>query len=58
MARAGRVDRGLSMKRNTAGKPVWYVRMYHEQRDRTFGSFTTKTAARGEEIGTGYFLPG
>ncbi len=46
MARAGRKDRGLLSKRDTAGKIVWYVRLYREGRERRFGSFTTKTQAR------------
>ncbi len=46
MARAGPKDRGLLSKRDTAGKTVWYVRLYHEGRERRFGSFTTKTQAR------------
>ncbi len=47
MARAGRKDRGLLSKRDTAGKTVWYVRMWHEGKERRFGSFNTKTEARG-----------
>src|SRR5688572_1062954 len=46
MARPGRKDRGLYSKRDTAGRVVWYVRLYHEGRDRRFGSFSTKTKAR------------
>jgi integrase len=46
MARAGRKDRGLYCKRDSAGKVLWYVRLYHEGRDRRFGSFATKTKAR------------
>lgn len=46
MARPGRKDHGLYWKRNTAGKVLWYVRLYHEGRDRRFGSFLTKTKAR------------
>src|SRR5262245_27640216 len=46
MARAGRKDRGLLAKTNSTGKPVWYVRLYQEGRERRFGSFSTKTAAR------------
>src|SRR5215831_5353578 len=46
MARAGRRDRGLLSKKDSTGKPVWYVRLYHEGRERRFGSFSTKTAAR------------
>ena len=46
MARAGRKDRGLLSKPDSAGKPVWYVRLWHEGRERRFGSFKTKTDAR------------
>lgn len=46
MARKGRVDRGLLSKVNADGKTVWYVRLQHEGRERRFGSFKTKTAAR------------
>jgi len=46
MARAGRKDRGLLAKKDSTGKPVWYVRLYHEGRDRRFGSFPNKTKAR------------
>ncbi|MDH4079780.1 MAG: tyrosine-type recombinase/integrase [Nitrospira sp.] len=46
MARAGRKDRGLLSKPDSTGKPVWYVRLYHEGRDRRFGSFPNKTKAR------------
>lgn len=46
MARAGRKDRGLLSKKDSAGKAVWYVRLYHEGKERRFGSFATKTAAR------------
>lgn len=46
MARQGRQDRGLLWKRDSTGKIVWYVRLYHEGRERRFGSFSTKTAAR------------
>lgn len=46
MARKGRVDRGLMMKPDAAGKMVWYVRLYHEGKERRFGSFRTKTEAR------------
>ncbi len=46
MARAGRKDRGLLSKRDSAGRVVWYVRLYHEGRERRFGSFPNKTAAR------------
>ncbi len=46
MARAGRKDRGLLAKKDSSGKQVWYVRLYHEGKERRFGSFSTKTAAR------------
>lgn len=46
MARRARQDRGLLWKRDSTGKIVWYVRLYHEGRERRFGSFSTKTAAR------------
>lgn len=46
MARQGRQDRGLRWKRDSTGKIVWIVRLHHEGRDRQFGSFSTKTAAR------------
>ena len=46
MARAGRKDRGLLAKRDSTGKQVWYVRLYHEGRERRFGSFPHKTKAR------------
>ncbi|MBX3326874.1 MAG: site-specific integrase [Nitrospira sp.] len=46
MARAGRKDRGLLSKLDTSGKPVWFVRLYHEGRERRFGSFPNKTKAR------------
>jgi integrase len=46
MARAGRKDRGLLSKPDSAGKLLWYVRLYHEGQDRRFGSFPTKTSAR------------
>lgn len=46
MARAGRKDRGLLSKPDATGKPVWFVRLYHEGRDRRFGSFPNKTKAR------------
>lgn len=46
MARKGRVDRGLLRKADSSGKPVWYVRLWHEGRERRFGSFLTKTEAR------------
>jgi integrase len=46
MARAGRKDRGLLSKKDSTGKPMWYARLYHEGKDRRFGSFSTKTSAR------------
>ena len=46
MARAGRKDRGLLAKKDSTGKTVWNLRLYHEGKDRRFGSFSTKTAAR------------
>ena len=38
MARAGRKDRGLLSKPDSTGKPMWYVRLYHEGQERRFGS--------------------
>lgn len=46
MARMGRKDRGLLSRINAAGEKVWYVRLWHEGRERRFGSFPTKTKAR------------
>jgi len=46
MARAGRRDRGLLAKKDSTGKTVWHVRLYHEGKERRFGSFSTKTGAR------------
>ena len=46
MARKGRQDRGLYQRTNAQGKAVWYVRLYHEGKERHFGSFPTKTKAR------------
>lgn len=46
MARAGRKDRGLLNKLDSTGKVVWFVRLYHEGRERRFGSFSNKTQAR------------
>jgi hypothetical protein len=37
---------GLYDKRDTAGKVLWYVRLYHHGKDRRFRSFPTKTKAR------------
>ncbi len=63
MARAGRKDRGLLAKQDSTGKTVWYVRLYHEGRERRFGSFSTKTSAREfyekakQDQQTGRFFP-
>jgi len=63
MARKGRLDRGLMQKRDASGKIVWFVRLYHEGKERRFGSFSTKTAARDfyekakQEQKTGRFFP-
>ncbi len=46
MARKGRTDRGLIQREDAEGKVVWYVRLYHENKERRFGSFSTKTKAR------------
>jgi len=46
MARAGRKDRGLLAKKDSTGKLVWYVRLYHDGKERRFGSFKAKTEAR------------
>src|SRR5262249_59051064 len=46
MARAGRKDRGLMQRVNAAGEKIWYVRLWHEGKERRFGSFPTKTQAR------------
>lgn len=46
MARVGRKDRGLLARKDATGKPVWYVRLHHEGRERRFGSFASKTTAR------------
>ncbi|MBS0151673.1 MAG: site-specific integrase [Nitrospira sp.] len=46
MARKGRLDRGLISKPGPTGKPVWYVRLWHESKARQFGSFPNKTKAR------------
>src|SRR6185295_5985594 len=63
MARKGRLDRGLMQKRDASKKIVWFVRLYHEGKERRFGSFSTKTAARDfyekakQEQKTGRFFP-
>src|SRR5215212_4985500 len=46
MARAGRKDRGLLSRINAARDKVWYVRLWHDGKERRFGSFLTKTKAR------------
>jgi integrase len=46
MARLGRKDRGLLSRTDAAGEKAWYVRLWHEGRERRFGSFATKTKAR------------
>ena len=46
MARAGRNDRELLRKKDSTGRTVWSVWLYHEGRERRFGSISTKTAAR------------
>lgn len=63
MARAGRKDRGLLSKPDSTGKQLWYVRLYHEGRERRFGSFSNKTQARDfyekakQEQRSGRFFP-
>ena len=63
MARKGRVDRGLLPKQDTSGKRVWYVRLWHERKERRFGSFKTKSEARDfyekakQEQKAGQFFP-
>ena len=47
MARADRKDRGLLPVKDLDGKTTgWRVRLWHEGKERRFGSFTTKTEAR------------
>jgi thiosulfate reductase/polysulfide reductase chain A len=46
MARKGRTDRGLMQRKDAQGKLVWHVRLWHNGRERRFGSFPTKTKAR------------
>ena len=46
MARKGRLDRGLVQRKDTTGKLVWHVRLYHNGSERQFGSFANKTKAR------------
>lgn len=63
MARKGRLDRGLMQKRDGSEKIVWVVRLYHDGKERRFGSFSTKTAARDfyekakQEQKAGRFFP-
>ena len=63
MARKGRVDRGLLRRRDAAGKTAWYVRLWHEGKERRFGSFRNKTEARDfyerakQEQRAGRFFP-
>ena len=63
MARAGRKDRGLLARKNSTGKPVWHVRLYHEGKERRFAAFKNKTQARDfyekakQEQKTGRFFP-
>jgi len=63
MARKGRVDRGLLQRQDAAGKAVWYVRLWHEGKERRFGSFKNKTEARDfyekakQEQKAGRFFP-
>jgi hypothetical protein len=40
------VDLGLLSRTDSTGKVVWYVRLYHSGKERRFGSFASKTAAR------------
>jgi len=63
MARKGRIDRGLLCRKDSTGKLLWYVRLYHEGKERRFGSFKTKTQARDfyekvkQEQKAGRFFP-
>jgi integrase len=63
MARKGRVDRGLMQRKDAGGKPVWYVRLWHDGKERRFGSFKAKSEARRfyemakEEQRQGKFFP-
>ena len=45
MARKGRQDRGL-LETKRGKSSVWSVRLYHNGKERRFGSFPTKTKAR------------
>src|SRR5688572_8650069 len=63
MARKARLDRGLVQRKDAAGKVVWYVRLWHEGKERRFGGFKAKTEARRfyetakEEQRQGKFFP-
>ncbi len=65
MARKDRKDRGLFSRPipGTKGKLKWFVRLWHEGKERRFGSFTTKTEARSfyekakQEQELGRFFP-
>ena len=63
MARAARKGRGLLSKQDSTGKTVWYLRLYHEGKERRFGSFKNKTEARDfyekakQEQNQGRFFP-
>ncbi|MEO6306535.1 MAG: tyrosine-type recombinase/integrase [Nitrospiraceae bacterium] len=63
MARKGRQDRGLYSKMDTAGKPLWYARLYHAGKEQRFGAFKNKTEARNfyerakEDQRQGRFFP-
>ena len=37
---------GLLSKKDSKGKALWYVRLYHEGKERRFRSFKNKTEAR------------
>src|SRR5688572_28821660 len=39
-------DRGLLSRTDTTGAKMWYVRLWHDGRERRSGSFATKTNAR------------
>jgi integrase len=53
----------LLAKKDSTSKTVWYVRLYHEGKERRFGSFKNKTEARDfyekakQEQKTGRFFP-
>jgi truncated hemoglobin YjbI len=63
MARAGRKDRGLMAKKNSPGKILWCVRLYHDGKERRFGAFQNNTQARDfyekakQEQKAGRFFP-